>query len=464
MQSPVFHSIGYAILNSLWQFAALWLIYFLVTNSFNLKANTKFIFSISLKLFGFILVISTFLYHFNSNKETASHSILFSIIYSTSFNNVIEQIDTYLPYLSIIYLFLVWVFVFKWISLFFGIQKYKSQGLLKIPVEWRLFTQKVSLHFGIKKEIKIYLSTIINSPLTIGYLKPIILIPFANLNQLSVEQLEAVIIHEIAHIKRSDYFINILISIIDIVLFFNPFNKLLSKAIEQEREHDCDDWVMQFHYDNISYAEALLSLATIKRKNLSLLFANQNGLVNRVKRIVGIQIKPISFFQKSVVTCSVILLVSFFGFLLNKNNAEFKTEKKLVNNSLINKSVTVPTLFSTKINENNELTVLTLKKEKFATKKNNTSEFLNSKSKLQPNSNNVDLFISKYNDVLSLQNYILEQKELKEKLNEYKTVQTNNIITIPTIDSLQKELIEVVIKTPLLILDSSKVKRRIVIL
>lgn len=457
LQSPVFHSLGYSIINSLWQYAALWLLYFLFANSLYLKANTKFILAVFLKLIGFVLFISTFLLHFNTIEESIFNSTLFSLVNSTSFNSVLKQVESYLPYLSIIYLLFVLTFIAKWVVSFFEMQELRSIGISKIPVEWSIFTRKISLHLGIQKEIKIYLSSLIKSPLTIGYLKPIILIPLANLNQLTVEQLEAVIIHELAHIKRSDYLINVLFSIIDVLLFFNPFNTLLSKSLEQEREHDCDDWVLQFKYNHIIYAEALLNLATLKSKKLSLSLANKNGLLNRIKRISGLPIKSISFFQKFVAALLVMIVVFSFSFLSAKINSKFKSKQRATilkneNESIINSNSIVyrtnkKVASKSSIVHNAKLRVSKSSKEKTKTRKEN-----------------VDLFISKYNDVLSFQNYILEQKELKEKLNEYKTVFTNKLITKPTIDSLQKELIEVVLKVPTLTTDSVKSRRRIIIL
>jgi len=112
-------------------------------------------------------------------------------------------------------------------------------------VEWRLFVQQLAQQLGIKKTVRIYLSGSITSPLTLGFWKPVILVPLASINHLTTKQVEAVLLHELAHIKRYDYLYNIILSVIEAVLFFNPFTQLISKQLKRERENCCDDWVLQ---------------------------------------------------------------------------------------------------------------------------------------------------------------------------------------------------------------------------
>jgi bla regulator protein BlaR1 len=125
----------------------------------------------------------------------------------------------------------------------------QEQRLQKMPAEWRLFVNRIAGQLNIKKKIQVFLSDTVTTPLTIGFLKPVILIPVASINHLTTDQLEAVLLHELAHIKRYDYLVNIILSVVEISLFFNPFTQLLSKNIRKERENSCDDWVLQFQYD-----------------------------------------------------------------------------------------------------------------------------------------------------------------------------------------------------------------------
>lgn len=158
----------------------------------------------------------------------------------------------------------------------------------KAPIDIRLFTNKTALHLGIKKKIAIYVSKSIEIPCVSGFLKPIILLPFTLFNHLSTEQAEAVIIHELAHIKRNDYIINIFQSLIDVLLFFNPFAIVLSNNVRKERENCCDDWVVTYRYNKQLYASALLTLEQNRSHNFQLLPAatgEKGYLLLRIKRL-----------------------------------------------------------------------------------------------------------------------------------------------------------------------------------
>ncbi len=92
------------------------------------------------------------------------------------------------------------------------------------------------------------------------FFKPVILVPLAAINHLTPQQLEAVLLHELSHIKRYDYLVNLIINFIQTILYFNPFVKAFVKIVEKEREKSCDDMVLQFQYDSHEYATALLML------------------------------------------------------------------------------------------------------------------------------------------------------------------------------------------------------------
>src|SRR6476620_9241028 len=111
--------------------------------------------------------------------------------------------------------------------------------------------------FSMQKKVRIYLSEKITCPLTIGLFKPIILVPDAAVNHLTTEQMEAVILHELAHIKREDYLLFILQILEGKIFFFNIFSKMLQHHHERERENACDDWVFCGQHNSMHYAEAL---------------------------------------------------------------------------------------------------------------------------------------------------------------------------------------------------------------
>jgi len=160
-----------------------------------------------------------------------------------------------------------------------------------IPVE-DLHTdvlQRLSEELGIVRLAMLAESPRIQAPVVIGYLKPIILIPLGMLSGLSNDQLESVILHELIHIRRGDYLINIVQSFVEGLFFYNPFVWTLSAIMRREREHCCDDEVVLHQGKPLAYALALATLEEVRlsRAGLSLSLAeNKKELLNRIRRIM----------------------------------------------------------------------------------------------------------------------------------------------------------------------------------
>ncbi|RYY97965.1 MAG: M56 family metallopeptidase, partial [Chitinophagaceae bacterium] len=205
----------------------------------------------------------------------------------------------------------------------------RHKGLHKAPVRYRSFVQKIAGHIGIGKSVKVYISSIVTSPVTIGYLKPVILIPVAALNNLTVAQLEAVLLHELSHIRRYDYLVNLLVTAINVFLYFNPFVRLFIRAIEGERENCCDELVLQFEYDKLSYASALLELEKTNHKTAALAMSatNRNNLLSRIEKIVGIQKKPRINAQHLLGAFAALMLLFTLNSLIISTRAHLKGEQ-----------------------------------------------------------------------------------------------------------------------------------------
>jgi hypothetical protein len=165
--------------------------------------------------------------------------------------------------------------------------------------------------------VQIWLSSVVDTPVTLGIIKPVILLPVAVVNHLSLKQAEAIILHELNHIRRNDYLVNLLIACIDVIMFFNPFARLLTNSIRKERENCCDDMVLQFRYEPATYARALLSLEQNRVSTNALALAatgkDKYFLLNRVKRILGNEQVGNPFNQKLVAYLLSALLIAFIG-------------------------------------------------------------------------------------------------------------------------------------------------------
>lgn len=284
--SPFLQALGWATINSLWQMALLWAVFSCVNQLFKLSATCKYAAAIGGILLGFVWFVVTAIVYYNDQTAPL-----------TFFQNTIVDSGNLLPAFllsaSVTYLLLL---IFPAVRLFRNwkfVQRIKKEDQQKAHLEYRLFVQKVSFLLGIKKKVKVVISTLVNSPVTVGYLKPVILLPVAALNNLSTAQVEAILLHELSHIRRYDYFVNMVVSVIHTVLYFNPFVKSFIHVIEAEREACCDEVVLQFGYDKVGYASALLHLEKMSGRQPALAIgaAGKQNLLTRIEKIVGMEKK-----------------------------------------------------------------------------------------------------------------------------------------------------------------------------
>jgi beta-lactamase regulating signal transducer with metallopeptidase domain len=154
------------------------------------------------------------------------------------------------------------------------------------------FINKFSKKLDIKKSIQLKFSELIDVPCMTGYFKPLILLPVTLPTHLSACEIESILLHELAHIKRNDYLINLLQRVISVALFFNPFNLLINRIINQQRENSCDDLVVEKTGKPLIYAQALLKLETARNRDFKLALAATGKrfyLLKRIERIMKTQ-------------------------------------------------------------------------------------------------------------------------------------------------------------------------------
>ncbi len=321
-QAPFLQALGYALINSLWQFALLWLMYVSIHTFLKISSHQKYSAGVLIQAAGFgwfaatfcfylhrfSLLQKTYLQHKNVSFASVENS---TVTVNEKFFALIDQAKDILPYLAFVYLLVLLLLCFQWMATYKRTKFIKTKGLQKIEVNWRLFVKEISVQLGIKREVKIYLSETVQTPLTIGFLKPFILIPLASINQLTTDQMEAVILHELAHIKRFDYIFNLFLALIEIILFFNPFMLLISRYIKRERENCCDDWVLQYQYNPASYARALLQIAACQSSSLLALGAadNKKILLHRIKRMIEKKEKTLFNYRYQLIAFFIILTV-----------------------------------------------------------------------------------------------------------------------------------------------------------
>lgn len=280
-QSAVLQALGWAIADSLWQMALLWLGY---------------------QLFIVLPFRQPSLRHAGAAVALFSGGIWFciNVIYKLSHSTsgvpgngnlhptLMGWIQGLLPYLSTAYLVILVVLMARFMHAIFLTQRLRITEVAPAR-QWQDFVDNMALRFFIERKVWVRITEAVNVPATIGFMKPVILLPLASVNNLSTAQVEAIIMHELAHIRRNDYLVNLLASLVENFLFFNPFAHLLVNQMRKECELCCDDEVILHRQDPGQYAQALLLLET-NRQRLPLAMAatgKEPLLLGRVKRILN---------------------------------------------------------------------------------------------------------------------------------------------------------------------------------
>lgn len=321
-QSNLLQALGWAVFNSLWQMAILWVAYQLIVHAFRIKksSNRSFL-SSSLLFTGFAWFIFTFVSIYTDVAGPHDAGIM-NISSDGALNTWLNDM---LPLASVLYLLLLVLPVLNFIRNYRYVQVIRRYGLTRAGVQWRMFVQKTAAQMGIRKPVHIWMSELVTSPVTIGYIKPVILLPLAAINHLNTQQIEAVLLHELAHIRRYDYFINLLSKLIQTVLYFNPFVKAFARIIETEREKSCDETVIQFQYEPHGYATALLVLekaAHVSRHSLAVGASDgkKSEFRQRIEWIMGINKKPVFSFNKLAgVMAALLCFIVLNAFLIISN-------------------------------------------------------------------------------------------------------------------------------------------------
>jgi len=160
-----------------------------------------------------------------------------------------------------------------------------------VPLEaaWLETLNDLRLRLGVSRPVRLLKSALVEVPTVIGWLRPVILVPLATLSGLTPRQLEAVLAHELAHVRRHDYLVNAFQCLVETLMFYHPVAWWISRCIREERENCCDDLVIEACGDRLAYARALAAMEGLRGELPDLAFAASGGsLLNRIRRLLGV--------------------------------------------------------------------------------------------------------------------------------------------------------------------------------
>jgi uncharacterized protein (TIGR03435 family) len=196
-------------------------------------------------------------------------------------------VDALLPLLVLVWSVGVALLAFRIAGGAWRVHRIHRAALTMAPSRWSAEAQRVAERLGLNRMLRVVDAAMIATPTVVGYLRPVVLLPIAAFGTLSPAQVEAILAHELAHIRRHDGIVNLLQVLAETVLFYHPAVWWVSSRIRTEREHCCDDVAVAACGDPVRYAEALTELAAWSTPAPRLaLSATSGSLVRRVRRIL----------------------------------------------------------------------------------------------------------------------------------------------------------------------------------
>jgi CubicO group peptidase (beta-lactamase class C family)/beta-lactamase regulating signal transducer with metallopeptidase domain len=205
----------------------------------------------------------------------------------SSYLQVTININRYLPWLVVSWFIGVVALSIRLLGGLFVTRRLRTKHTKAVPNEIEMRLESLASQLKLKG-VKVLESLSVQVPMVIGWLQPVVLLPTSAISGLSVKQLEMILAHELAHIRRNDYLVNILQTVIETLFFYHPAVWWVSSKIRETREHCCDDLAVKLCGGNkFHYAQTLASLDGLRPGSNLALAANGGSLVGRIERLAG---------------------------------------------------------------------------------------------------------------------------------------------------------------------------------
>lgn len=330
-------AIGWTIIHSLWQGAAaalgLALVMLFLRRS---AARTRYLVGVMALMLIVVISMITFVSIFQPGKpgipvtgENGSQVLLTGAITNQGdvtlagvFKNYFNR---HLPLVVTVWLLGVLVLVLRLSGGYLYNQRLKLHRNRSLPNSWQNRLETFCRQTGIRKTINLVESALVKIPLTIGHFKPMILFPLGLVTGLPRDQVEALLAHELAHILRKDYLVNILQSFVDILFFYHPGVRWISSQVRAERENCCDDIAVSLSGNSLNVAKALTNIHGYDMRSPYPAMAATNkrlgsrGLLARIRRLVSPPVKGSGFVAGTI--GAVILVVGLLTLMVSTNAA-----------------------------------------------------------------------------------------------------------------------------------------------
>jgi bla regulator protein blaR1 len=333
LSEAIVRAIGWTLVHSLWQGTLLALLAGMgIMLTRRCKPSLRYS-TLVMFLIVFVAVVSfTFFSELNQFDETiTAGSVAVLIDENNAVSPFISQpvwswTDTIKSYFNQHALWIVcgWFFVFllKSLRLAMGLtrlNRLRNAGVSEHPF-WQERMNALAVQLRLKVDVILKESSFIKVPVVLGILKPVVLVPAGMFINLPASQVEAILLHELAHIRRKDYLVNLVQCLCESVFFFNPAVLWISARVREERENCCDDMAIGITGNKTAFIQALVSFHQCHKPMMATAFPGQKyPVLQRVKRIVYNHNKNLNVMEKIFITGGLLITATLgLAFSINQ--------------------------------------------------------------------------------------------------------------------------------------------------
>jgi beta-lactamase regulating signal transducer with metallopeptidase domain/uncharacterized protein involved in exopolysaccharide biosynthesis len=308
MNDSIAHRLGWALLHSIWQGALAAIVLAVLHSALRRRsANARYLVACAMLCAVAAAPVITFFYLAPRpvtapRPDSAVGSILAAGLPGTVHNPSLfddsgalwrfaewtRLLDPILPWLVITWIAGVVILSGRWLQGYWWVRRLRAVQTAPLDAAWLELLEDLKIRFDVSRRVRLVSSALAEVPMVIGWLRPVILLPASSLTGLAPAQLEAILAHELAHVRRCDYLVNVFQNLIETLMFYHPAVWWISRCIRQEREHCCDDMVVRVCRDRFVYARALFRLEELRGAPARLALAASGGsLLTRIRRLVA---------------------------------------------------------------------------------------------------------------------------------------------------------------------------------
>lgn len=341
LQDHFVHALVWTIIHSLWQFSLMAICMSLLMKVYqHQKAEKRYVIALGSLGLSLVTAAVTFMIMYTRHASGEVNAGIFSQVMDISPNEEAGYSFMSLMYAQIenfrIPIFIAWLtgtvfFVLKFMMSLGYVHFLSSTSSPLYCQDTYTSFRKICAHYSISDNIRIGENKYIKSPMILGVLKPIVLLPVGIVNQLDIKETEAILAHEVAHYVRKDILVNILQTLVESLFYYHPAIWWISANIRIERENSCDDLAISYMSDHISYAKTLIKMQEFYQNTtnpaLALQFNKESFFSQRIKRILNMS--QTRYYLKEKIISSVVLigLVMFFTKDLTGKSSDTHPEK-----------------------------------------------------------------------------------------------------------------------------------------